>query len=828
MQLDIAPEEAIRNIISTKKSLQQAGGTNEARTRLVIINQVLTQVLGWSISDLNPEEYLPTTSPTKQISREWLDYHAKDASGARLVVEAKRLGNTFDFPSVNKARKVSTKALLTNYGNKLADAVRQAISYSRGVGTSCYAVSNGDQWVISASFVEGIESETLSSIVFYSLEDIQENLGLFIDLLSPEGMSKQIIFTHVVEGLAVRPEFAKSINDELRPVEPEKKNNYLVAPMERLMSICFRDLVSLSHQQMLEYCYVTTDVSESDLLQLETFVGSTLPYRVSVDAIDRQSEVEAPLSKESFLAGRQTGESVLVVGKAGSGKSTFLAILRQRLEKSYGVEGWVLLYVDLKNRTQRAASQFSHDRLIDAICKDLLHEAERKYTALNPHAYENLQEIFAGELRRLRSSMPSSLREGIEFDRRSDSLIQTHIAEPESHLKAYLGFLARRGVPATIFLDNVDQGSTDFERVVFQLAQSLNQNTGATVVTTLRDTTYEEASVAGFLDVARHTRFAISPPPFSAVIERRLNYARSRLNADSTLYRQFQTSLRGTPENRVFEFVEILSEMILARGSEVQSFIQNIIGTNIRAGLSIVEEFCVSPHTNMNRLFSDYSAKRTNQPLDPFVHSLMRGKHMRYSESGSRVLNLFHVSRSTRFSHFLSIRVLQFLHETCRLQRDERDVRVGDVVNRCAAAGYPIGILECVNRLGKAGLIISRSQLNPPWSVDDLIEIGSAGTYYLQNLLKNAAYLKNLTDDTIVYSHDDHASMLSIHNLKDIPWNEKYDRKLRVLLAYLWRVEQNDPLKLQGAHKVAEDLARKRIGSDFVDDLKRGSKKGAK
>ncbi len=813
-----SPEESIEEIIALRDTLTSSDGANEAATRLVLINRVLTDVLGWKVEDLNPEQYLPGTDETQKAVREWLDYHAIDANGSRLVVEAKRIGATFDLPAARKPRRVSLKSLQSNAGARIAEAIRQVLSYSIKVGTSCFVVSNGNQWVASASFVEGIPVDEMNAIVFYSLEDVRDNLTLFAESLSPIGISQQKIFQQVVDGLSLRPDFAKCINDELRPNAPENQN-YLAAPLERLMSICFGEMVDLNHQKMLEDCYVSLDAANSDVMQLETFIGNTLPYELRAPPLSRERELDAASPDDVFLMGEQKGESILVVGRAGSGKSTFLAILKQRLQRRYGKDGWVLLHIDLRNRTQIGTSRFDHDRMIESVCKDILTKAETEYSEFNPFANENLREIFAGEIRRFKASLSAASREAPDFERRVDDLILKHLEDAESHLKAFLGFLGRRNVPATVFLDNVDRGTVEFERVVFQLAQNLNQNTNATIVTTLRDTTFFNAKNAGFLDVARHAQFTISPPPFTKVVERRLAYARQRFRGDNSLYAQFAIAARGTPVERVFEFVEMMAEMVLGQGGEVSECIQNIAGTNVRTALDLLTDFAISPHTNLNRLFADYRARRLLQPLDSFLNSLMRGKNMRYTEQRSRILDVFQASRFHRISHLVSIRILQFLLHRAEARQEDRDIRVGDLVTAAGVAGFPVGILEVINHLGKFGLLNSRTKAEGPWGADDLVEIGTAGSYYLTRLLKTNAYLQNVVDDVVIYDSRVLHSLLEVQRRLGVSWSDKHKLKLQALLAYLWDIERDDPLKLSGSSKVIEDVARSRFGNPFVRDL---------
>jgi hypothetical protein len=804
---------------------------NEAATRLLVINEILANVLGWPVEDFNPEEFVAAWSPSDGKKREWLDYHLRCGDALRLVVEAKRAGMTFALPSTRKVRKLPLKQLNENTGTPLGAAIAQAKGYSLSVGTHSFVVTNGLQWIASLSFAQNVRAEDLQAVVFYDLEDISKNLQEFIDLLSPDGIAGQVLMALAVSGGSLVPGFARRLNDVLRPGVPTEERNYLIAPMTVLMGTCFGDLTSADHTEMLEDCYVTSEATDEHLRRLESFVGYTFPHDLeSAKKLNRTGDSTKPFGDVEH----GLGSSLLVIGRAGSGKSTFLAITRKRLAAKIQPGARVLLHIDLEPRTQTHAEKFDHDRLVDEVCTDILVQAEERYSDANPFENGLLREIFAREIRRLRSSLSPALRGTPEEEARIDALIQEHLKKPANHLKAYLGYLDRRDLTATVLLDNVDRGTPEFEKIVFQLAQTLARNTNATVVTSLREATYQSGKTLGFLDVGRHTVLAISPPPFVEVAKRRFDYARNRLRNDPRLSKRFGRALGGVPPDRAFDFADIMSEMVLGEGRGIQTCIQALAGTNIRVALGLLEDFATSPNTNLDKLFREYRHGEDRQrndvgtSLDSFLRSVMRMGTLRYSESGSRIINLFQASANLLVSHFTATRILQLLAWKSRQPREAADVRVQDLTARLGALGHTSGsVLNVLCHLGTRGLVNSLSKPEPPWSSADVVRLGAAGRYYLEELMFDREYIEGLTDDLIFYDESVFAALEHLQKDPSRPWHKRYEEKAKVMLTYLARRERDELSKIGAQNKrpdwlkpVAEDIGTRFFGGEFVQGLR--------
>ena len=105
------PARALRSLIDTYGLHEPWRELNEATTRLLVIDVILSEVLGWPKECFSPEE--PATADDFSGGRRhtsWLDYHLKHPSTPqRLVVEAKKAGASFSLGRTRKRRRVRAR-----------------------------------------------------------------------------------------------------------------------------------------------------------------------------------------------------------------------------------------------------------------------------------------------------------------------------------------------------------------------------------------------------------------------------------------------------------------------------------------------------------------------------------------------------------------------------------------------------------------------------------------------------------------------------------------------------------------------------------------------
>lgn len=783
-----AAAAVLAELIRTYEQHDATAEINEAATRLLIIDRVLHEVLGWPQDGFNPEEPVETADYTGGRKHTgWLDYHLRQPlSDQRLVVEAKRTGVHFSLTRTKKRRTVPLVSLMQNFGDPLRQTLEQARTYCIDSGTDAFVVTNGLQWIGSIAFAHTVPLAHLQAVVFDSLGDISDNLSTFLDFFSPEGVASRRLAQAATGNSIVVPKFAGQLHNG-HPQTQSSEKNYLAAPLQMLMNLCFGDLTSAEHSEMLERCYVETDATTAGLSNLEAFVGANLPFGwENSRRLDRGDDGPKPFPEPLGVR----GGTVLLAGRAGSGKSTFIAHTKRRLIKQFADFKHVVLHCDLLDKTAIHAKNFDHDRFIDEVSGELLTLAESAFPDLNPYDNSHLVGIFQGEIRRRENSLAPELR-GTQYSTlQRDEVIQRHLSQPLTHLKAYLGYLDRLQYATTVLLDNVDRGTPEFERVTFQFASQLGRNSRATVVVSLRDTTVEVGKRQNFLDVRQCPVVTISPPPFLEVAETRFRYAREELKRDLHLWRRFHGSLAGQPAERTIEFAEILADLVLRPDSGIADMITALSGTNLRIALALLADFCVSPWTDLNRMFRAYRQEGWSGSTDDFLRSVMRRDKRRYIEDEHvYVINVFRADASRLVSHFLGVRILQYLSWQYR-KKGDKDIPGQKILAVFSGIGYPADdVRAMLDRLGRFALVGSLSRGEPPWEEEDSIRLGISGEYYLEELIYSREYIYNIADDCILYDHTAFAKLRSAETDRTKDFVGRFNTRLLVFLQYLRKHE---------------------------------------
>jgi predicted type IV restriction endonuclease len=118
----------------------QLHDANEAETRKKVIDVMLERVLGWNpAEDISYEETVRPQNGTDKFA----DYSIRTATTG-LVVEAKRVGRSFELPTNRKAAKLG--GVLSE--GEVGDAISQARDYAFNLSLQFAVATNGAAWIV--------------------------------------------------------------------------------------------------------------------------------------------------------------------------------------------------------------------------------------------------------------------------------------------------------------------------------------------------------------------------------------------------------------------------------------------------------------------------------------------------------------------------------------------------------------------------------------------------------------------------------------------------------------------------------------------------------
>ena len=109
------------------------------------------------------------------------------------------------------------------------------------------------------------------------------------------------------------------------------------------------------------------------------------------------------------------------------------------------------------------------------------------------YEYETLRKIFRRELQELRKGAYARVfeQDPLLLDQREAEKLGELSNSPSQFLEKswrYYANQSRKGV--VVFLDNIDRTSDRYQRIVYTFAHKLANQTGATVIITMREGTY--------------------------------------------------------------------------------------------------------------------------------------------------------------------------------------------------------------------------------------------------------------------------------------------------------------------------------------------------
>ena len=706
---------------------------NEAETRLKVINDVLYSVLGWTHSDVHPEERV-----SEDGSITWADYVLRTGMTA-IVVEAKKVGVTFD--QVPDARRAQLKGKLLK--GSTGDAIRQARDYARRLGVPFAVATNGNSWIIfPATRIDQVSFEESSAIIFRTLKSaLQDEYAEFYDLLSRQA---------VING-SLENELLGRIENQ---IEDRRLNRYFTTSFSRIsrhslfpliedaVATAFTEDVVNADADLLDRCYVKTP----DRIRFDRRIKLHIAKR---EAVTNKAPLRplregnaAVVSMVSGAAARARPVAVLVLGQVGAGKTTFLEYTRKVGAKDIFVQDagkayphW--MYVDFRTYAKSApAIKFLCDELKLNINRDpFLSDYERRVR----HAYkEEIDALFKGPLYLLAND------EG-ERKRKIATLLMADYEQTQPYVEKILKYAAERA-PVFLVIDNVDQHEDEgVQEAIFGDAIALAQKLKLNLICSMREATYIRNKSSAVFDAFDFDPVSIDPPNVQAVLSKRFFVARNLLQGSQGSF---------TAENGAHVEISDLSVVIdlvqtSVLGTELGNLIEVLATSDIRLALRMTREFLRSGWTASGKALRLYQAQgRYLMPQHEALRAIMLGTQQVYFEEYSVLGNPFDSRLAKSEAQLLRLYILSaivnmssdrgFRHlDGEEIRRQVREIGFGDNMTR--------KVLEDLCQLRfmhtashgaatfEAGYVVSR-----------------LGGYIVRHFIGDLTFLENVMMDTFI------------------------------------------------------------------------------
>lgn len=720
--VDVALEQ-FQRLLSHYSSFSETIRT-EADTRFKLVNDILTDVLGWDKSDIQTEE---------RAGLGFLDYKLSVGGLGKVVIEAKRASRDFNLQNRDCAGAYKLSGAVFK-SESVQEGIRQAIEYAAYKSCELACVTNGNEWVVFRAnrIGDGIDTLDGKAFVFPSLLCVESSFQAFFDLLGKSRVTN-LVFRGVfqeAEGRIIRhPGFQRRLRVPESAVLLEQSS--VTPALDRIMTSFFQRMSDDKDRKMLELCFVETKESraaEQRLLRLaEDLVGH-------IQSLDTRSGVQlSDLLERASVA--SINQFILLVGTKGAGKSTFIQRFFDLKLPSHLRGVCIPITVNL------ADSDGDEGVVLDWLRRTLLAKAEAALGGQTPTWDELIGHMFFGEYQRWATGTMAHLHSKdkqefkIQFGKHIESIRRD---QPLEYIRGLLkNFVkGRKQIPCLIF-DNADHYSIDFQEKVFQFARSLFEQELCVVIMPITDKTSWQLSRQGALQSFENEALLLPTPSPKQVLEKRIDFVLDQIADESPKEKGSYFVGKGIQVNMsdLVKFVKGLEEIFL-NSENTAHWLGQLANHNIRDVLELSRDLVNSPHIGLDEAFKAYVVgSAVHIPDMKTRKALLYGRYdICLADSRKYVHNIYNLNGEIETSPLLGLRILQALRDAI--------IRHGDTKNRFIAKPELTAYLQ--------GMGLDRRVLS----------------LWLDALLKKALIVNY--DPTCV--DEEHATQLEISPSGDLHW----------------------------------------------------------
>lgn len=632
---------------------------NEAKTRLLLIDEILA-ILGWSKEEFNPEEPTP--------KGQYIDYLLKIDGFPRLVIEAKRIGNTF-LP-LKKLLKThySVAYIKSAFGQAFSEVLEQAEKYAHDTQVPFGVITNGIEWsLITLIPPPGKDISELKCIHFGNLFSEHPNFDLLWEFLSKSAVENGSLEEGLSEINPLEADIYITPSDtlgDLRWKEKDFNAEYINEFYDRF----FGEIVDPRRRGMLTHCFVTSSKIEQYQGQLKRLLVDIAPHYID----DTKELTPGDHDKVIFSkSGDQKGRVIIITGSVGAGKTTF--ITKAKIENR-GNDNLKFLYLDLID--EGVAENISSDDLLWALACEEWREVEP-----DALSYSSLKETFHSEIELLKKGGKSKVYEKNEsiYVEDEGDLLQSLASEPKKFLeKSWKHFTNKRNSQIILILDNVDKASESYQRHAYSFAHKASSRTGVNVIVTMREGTFFRGKESGFLDVRSDDMvFHLQSPDIKKIISRRIKYIEEHLDDDFRWKSWRESGREDDFTEAIYLYADVIKNSLLkdSDGNRSCEILASTAWHNIRRFLELLKRV----HKFLGVNSKKWSTRDIlNALILPSENDLITPV----------TSNLFRPVANRQRCYFLKIRILIYLCHGVKNSESQRGVRYSKLLKFIRGYGY--------------------------------------------------------------------------------------------------------------------------------------------
>lgn len=725
---------AYDKFVKHRALIEAAKGTNEATTRLRAINTMLFEVLGWDAKDVDAETYVRAEG--------FADYVLRHGGVSIGVVEAKRDGETFVLGGVRHSAEPVGFGLLAKESKPAREAMIQAAGYAASLGTKYVAITNGHQYVITLAFVPGVPIEHRSVMVFESLDAIAERFRVFFDCLSPAGVQANALAAKLLESRrAPAPtKLSASIQGYPKPAD----RNVIANEIGWVLSTVWdKANENDAEDEFLKRCYVTPEASKGTLAQAKEIIEQ----RSHLDESLASTEVHPQSDAIGIVSAPRPEKPIIVLGRVGHGKSTFLDYLRL-VEAKDQLSGYIQIEIDFLDRPTAASEVQGH--VFRTFDQQML---ERYGIDIRKAGFARA--ALDGELRRFRGTVRGSRHpeDSPEQQRVEDDFVEAYQNDEHQYLTAVVRHLRRSHHKSlAVFFDNLDRRDDSIQEQAFLEASALARDWEALVFVCLRPGTFYRSAATGGLDAIAPRTIGIAPPRPDIVLKKRFEFAREVAAGDAARATGLPTTSFGKSISAELptaaKFFECCRDSF-AQNRDLTNVFAAVANGDMRSLLRFVRDFLTSQHLNTRKIVEKINAGGYLLAPHEAIRALLYGDYWHYDPNRSVFPNVFDIEHADGTEHFVRPLALHFLERQPDTSLNHGFIPTKDVVEYLCQLGFGQDTAQSgVAWLLKAKCLEDRLGENVFSSIQDQVRITSLGKFIVSELIGTFVYIDAVVVDT--------------------------------------------------------------------------------
>ncbi len=709
--------------------------TSEAQTRFDVIDRIIKEVLQWKHGTIDVEEYDENSTDKKG----YVDYILRSGD-YQIIIEAKKYGASF--PEFTKKKRLKLGGSVLSSG-PINDALIQAERYAKSKDADIVCVTNGRCWCLY-QLTDIIPRDTIYAYLFYPLDSPQDAEILFKYLALPNVENDSLSLISYEDPTPNYHILLNSIKDG----EARLGRNNIADFISPAIEEAFQGDSIIGDKDKLNYCFVNTDTRTKYDNTLSIYINDRKSNLLAPAKRIRKSKSEDEL--HDTVKYLDTGRNVpvtLLLGSVGAGKSTYLSHFElnhaQNMLKDKNVF-WV--YIDFEKMGKLGnPRKFIYDNLKDLTLKEHSY-IPTDYNSLIKPAYEEEIKLLA------RGPFGLAAKNKEKFEEKIQEIIEKDYNEIEPYVDKLYSYISKV-YTCIIVLDNIDlYEDSELEIQVFSEGVALSKKLHASVMVSIRDTTYIKHKNESIFNAYELRKFWIDPPPFREVLSKRLNYGGAVLKGQRAKIPFGSVSLSIKD---LSIFFEIAHTTLLNETSA--KFIESIADGNIRKGISLVSNFLSSAHVQADRAINNFLNKDNRIARELPFHEVFKGCVLGpwkyYREDRAEIVNILNSGFNSKSLQFLRAYILKVLHQRAMDKNTlvTPIIKISEIFRNIGATDNQV--LACLQFLHDNKLV--RLVDSPEMTIESSISITISGAYYINHLIFRFEYLEAILYDTLIFSDEE-------------------------------------------------------------------------